>query len=157
MSYTKNMAITDLQDNINWLLIRSSLFAKQRLLKVSEKYDLSPMQALTMCLLEPGDMVPMSVISDLLACDASNVTGIIERLSVGKYIERRELSSDRRVKTISLTTEGIALRSELVRGIVENNAMNLADLNPQETQELKVILKKLLPVYSSKHLQAAGK
>jgi DNA-binding MarR family transcriptional regulator len=153
MVYTAGMAITDLQDSINWLLIRSSLIAKQRLMKISEQHDLSPMQALTLCLLEPGDMVPMSMISDLLACDASNVTGIVERLSVGDYIERRELKSDRRVKTISLTPTGNALRKELVNGIVENGAENLEALTPHESELLKGMLRKLLPVSHSKHFQ----
>lgn len=153
MDYNAAMAITDLQHNINWLLMRASLIAKQRLIKISEDYDLSPMQALTLCLLEPGDPVPMSTISDLLACDASNVTGIVERLTVGSYIERKELSSDRRVKTVSLTPEGIALRNKLVPRITELNAANLEKLSVDEVETLKQILQKTLPVATSKHLQ----
>ena len=139
------MATTNLQDNLNWLLIRSSIAAKQRLMKASEAHNLTPMQALTLCSLEPGDAVPMSQISDLLACDPSSVTGIVERLSVGSYIERRESQTDRRVKTIKLTEAGIKLRDKLLPKIAEKDAPNLADLTQDEIKTLKKLLVKTLP------------
>jgi DNA-binding MarR family transcriptional regulator len=139
------MATTNLQDNLNWLLIRSSIAAKQRLMKASETHGLTPMQALTLCSLEPGDAVPMSQISDLLACDPSSVTGIVERLSVGEYIERRESKADRRVKTIELTNTGVELRGKLLPKIAEKDAPNLADLTQDEIKTLKKLLVKTLP------------
>jgi DNA-binding MarR family transcriptional regulator len=140
------MATTNLQDNLNWLLIRASIAAKQRLMKASEAYNLTPMQALTLCALEPGEAVPMSQISELLACDPSSVTGIVERLSVGSYIERREASTDRRVKTIKLTEAGLELRDKLLPKIAEKDAPNLQRLTPEEIKELKELLLKTLPV-----------
>jgi DNA-binding MarR family transcriptional regulator len=142
------METTNLESNLNWLLIRASMVAKQRLIKLSEAFDLTPMQALTICLLEPGDTIPMSTISELLVCDPSNVTGIIERLSNGRFIERRESSSDRRVKTVSLTEEGIVLRKKLIPGISESEATNLAALSREEIRSLKQLLVKTLPVAS---------
>jgi DNA-binding MarR family transcriptional regulator len=139
------MAITNLQDNLNWLLIRASMLAKQRLMKISEVYDLAPMQALTLCALEPGEVVPMSQVSDMLACDASSVTGIVERLSVGSYIVRRESSVDRRVKTIELTEAGIKLRNTLIPQIAEKDAPNLKHLTQEEIETLKKLLLKTLP------------
>jgi DNA-binding MarR family transcriptional regulator len=147
------MATTNLQDNLNWLLIRASIAAKQRLMKASETYNLTPMQALTLCALEPGDAVPMSQISDLLACDPSSVTGIVERLSMGAYIERREGSTDRRVKTIKLTAAGIKLRDLLLPKIAEKGAPNLEQLTADEIKTLKQLLLKTLPATSSKQHQ----
>jgi DNA-binding MarR family transcriptional regulator len=139
------MATTNLQDNLNWLLIRASMLAKNRLMKISEAYDLTPMQTLTLCALEPGEAVPMSQVSELLACDPSSLTGIVERLSVGSYIERREASTDRRVKTIKLTDAGIKLRDTLLPKIAEKDAPNLQSLTPEEIKELKKLLLKTLP------------
>jgi DNA-binding MarR family transcriptional regulator len=135
-----------LQDNLNWLLIRASIVAKQRLMKLSEQYDLTPMQTLTLCMLDPNDGVPMSTISDLLACDPSNITGIVERLSNCSYIERRESSTDRRVKTISLTPEGEKLRNKLLPSISENGSSNIVKLTSEEIKTLKELLIKTLPV-----------
>ena len=144
------MSTTNLQDNLNWLLIRSSVIVKQRLMKLSEEYNLTLMQALTICLLEPDQTVPMSTISDLLACDPSNVTGIVERLSVGSYVDRRESSTDRRVKTIHLTSAGAALRNKLLPRITENDAANLGSLSPDEIAMLKQLLRKTLPESKAK-------
>ena len=139
------MATKDLQENLNWLLLRSSMLAKQRLAKVSEEHGLTPMQAMTLCLLEPSEPVPMSMISDLLSCDASNVTGIVERLSVGAYIERRESSADRRVKTITLTPEGVQLREKILPSVAEHDAPSLKNLTADEAATLKALLIKTLP------------
>lgn len=139
------MATTNLQDNLNWLLIRASIVAKHRLMKISEVYDLTPMQTLALCSLEPGESVPMSQISDLLSCDPSSVTGIVERLSVGSYIERREASSDRRIKTIKLTDAGVKLRDTLLPKIAEKGAPNLERLSVEEIKTLKKLLVKTLP------------
>ena len=150
------MATTNLQDNLNWLIIRSSILAKQRLMKVSETYHLTPMQALALCSLDPGEAVPMSQISDLLACDPSSLTGIVEHLSVGSYIERRESSTDRRIKTVRLTEAGIKLRDTLLPKIAEKDAPNLENLTQNEISTLKELLAKTLPVASSsKHHQVA--
>jgi DNA-binding MarR family transcriptional regulator len=146
------MSSTNLQDNLNWLIIRSSMVAKQRLMKLSDEHDLSPMQALTLCSLEPEQAVPMSVIADFFTCDPSNVTGIVERLQQGALIERRESSIDRRVKTIQLTETGIQLRQTLLEGISEEGAANLEQLTSAEVAMLKQLLSKTIPAPDlSKH------
>jgi DNA-binding MarR family transcriptional regulator len=140
------MSTTSFQNDINWLLIKASITAKQSLAKSAEAHNLSIMQALTLCLLEPGESVPMSEISSLLACDRSNVTGIVERLSVGEYIERRESHADRRVKIIKLTETGEKLRDKLLPKVAEKDVQNLRNLDQAEVDELKDILMKLVAV-----------
>jgi DNA-binding MarR family transcriptional regulator len=139
------MSIINFKDDTNWLLIKASITAKQRLNRSAEEYSLSIMQALTLCLLEPGDDVPMSDISDLLACDRSNVTGIVERLSVGSFIERRESNTDRRVKIITLTDKGIELRNKLLPKVSDDDATNLKNLSQSEIKDLKSLLLKTIP------------
>ena len=48
----------------------------------------------------------MSSIAEALACDASNVTGIVDRLESRGLIARATGADDRRVKTITLTAHG---------------------------------------------------
>ncbi len=145
MYYNVVMTTSTLQDNVNWLLIRSSMVGKQRIIKIAEGHDLSIMQALTLCTLEPNKPVAMSVISETFSCDPSNVTGIVERLSNGGYIERRESPVDRRVKTINLTKSGNSLRTNLLNKIAEVDSSNLSNLTEAETATLKAILSKMLP------------
>lgn len=144
------MIANDLQDNLNWLIIRSSMRAKQPLMKLSDDYDLSPQQGLTICGLEPGKAVPMSYISEFLGCDPSNVTGIVERLHKSQYIDRQESLVDRRVKTISLTPKGVELRKKLLLGIVEEDKPALVNLTKAEISMLKQLISKTLPTLDTK-------
>jgi DNA-binding MarR family transcriptional regulator len=148
------MSTTNFQDDANWFIIRASIAAKQRLSKCSEEYNLSIMQALTICLMQPDKSIPMSELSTLLACDRSNVTGIVERLSIGKYIQRRESSADRRVKTIKLTEDGANLRSKLLSKVSEEDAPNLKGLSHEEIEDLKQLLNKAIPNLVAPKLEA---
>jgi DNA-binding MarR family transcriptional regulator len=66
--------------------------------------DLTGPQALLLRHLE----APMSMnqVACKLHCDASNVTGIVDRLEARGLLERRPVPSDRRVKQLVLTEEG---------------------------------------------------
>ena len=70
-------------------------------------------QAHALRLLEPDLPSPMSALADLLFCDASNVTGIADRLEARGLVERRSVGADRRVKTLALTPAGVELRARV--------------------------------------------
>lgn len=133
-----------MEDNLNWLLLRIFFRAKRGLVKLSEEYNLTFVQAFTLCLLEPKQAIPMHAISDILACDASNVTNIVDRLVLSGYIERKESTSDRRINAISLTQKGNKVRQEFLKKLTERQLPHLNNLSPKEVALFKNILKKLL-------------
>jgi DNA-binding MarR family transcriptional regulator len=53
-----------------------------------------------------GSPLPMKQIAERMHCDASNLTGIVDRLEDRGLVERRVRADDRRVKEIALTREG---------------------------------------------------
>ncbi|GLW71884.1 MarR family transcriptional regulator [Kitasatospora phosalacinea] len=53
--------------------------------------------------LEP---VPMRALAGRLGCDASNVTGIVDRLEALGYARREAAATDRRVKIVTITGPG---------------------------------------------------
>jgi DNA-binding MarR family transcriptional regulator len=57
----------------------------------------------------------MSEIADLLHCDPSNVTAIVDGLEEKGLATRRPAAHDRRVKLIELSAEGRKVRSRLHR------------------------------------------
>ncbi len=57
--------------------------------------------------------IPMSEIAGKLHCDASNVTGIVDRLEARGLVERRTRQDDRRVKEIVATTQGERMRNRV--------------------------------------------
>lgn len=133
-----------LQDNLNWLLLQVLFRTKQGLIKLSDAYHLTVMQAVTLCLIKPNDSIPMNTISNMLACDASNVTGIVDRLVAINYIERKPSNTDRRVNIITLTARGNEVRADFFKKISQRGLPNLDRLASSELLQLKQILKKIL-------------
>ena len=80
---------------------------KASLARLSEKYDLTIMQVHALYAISQGDTT-MGRVATTLHCDASNVTGIVDRLVATGLLTRQEGATDRRTKTLHLTTKGTA-------------------------------------------------
>ena len=91
-----------------WRLMQAN---KPRFMALAQELGLAPMQLHALRLIEPEVEVPMSSLAGKLFCDASNVTGIVDRLEARGLIERRPAQHDRRVKLLVLTGEGARVRS----------------------------------------------
>jgi DNA-binding MarR family transcriptional regulator len=131
-----------LQDQLSLLIIRSSMKGKYAIVQIAENHNITLMQALTLCLLEPKQPVPMKSLSTFMSCDPSNVTGIIEQLVVEGLVERKESEYDRRVKTVTITEEGLALRDKFLEITTSTRLPHLDQLTEHETEQLITILEK---------------
>jgi MarR family transcriptional regulator, organic hydroperoxide resistance regulator len=100
---------------------------------------LSFAQAHALRLLEPGRPMPMSALAEKLFCDASNVTGIADRLEVRGLVERQSAEGDRRVKALTITPSGLKLR-ERVLGIMSEPPEAIAALPEADQRALRDIL-----------------
>jgi MarR family transcriptional regulator, organic hydroperoxide resistance regulator len=98
------------------LLFELSLANRARLSAALEELDLTFPQAHALRLLDPERPLPMSEIAERLVCDASNVTGIADRLEARSLVERRT-GEDRRVKTLALTPKGIEVRRQVIESM----------------------------------------
>ena len=56
----------------------------------------------------------MGRLAEALACDASNVTGLVDRLESRGLVRRKPTAEDRRVKVLELTPAGVRLRSTVL-------------------------------------------
>ncbi len=112
---------------------------RQRFTDRAALFDLSFAQA--MALRELDDPLPMRDLADRLCCDASNVTGIVDRLEARGLVERRTVAGDRRVKHIVLTEAGRAVREEHRQGFT-NDLPLLHDLTPEDRRQLAVLLRR---------------
>jgi MarR family transcriptional regulator, organic hydroperoxide resistance regulator len=83
----------------------------------------------------------MNALADRLFCDASNVTGIADRLENRGLIERRAAEGDRRVKALVLTAEGVALRNRAYEIMTEPPAP-IAALPLSDQRALRDILER---------------
>jgi DNA-binding MarR family transcriptional regulator len=144
MKYNKDMKEQALQNNLYWQFLQASFRAKKAFIKLAEEHDLTFVQLYTLCSMEPGKPLPMHEIASMLNCDASNVTGIIDRLFSDRYIERQEKPEDRRVKMISLTTEGIKLREQIIDKILALQPKSFDGLSSQQKDALRDMLEQIL-------------
>ncbi len=86
---------------------------------VANDLGLSPQQLQVLRVLADGSEVPMGTLADKLLCEASNVTGIVDRLETRGLIERRPDPADRRVKRLAITAEGRGIHSEALERLYE--------------------------------------
>ena len=108
--------------------------------KIASSLGLTPVQARAVHFLEQP--VPMRALAAHLECDASNVTGVADRLEAQGYVERVS-GRDRRVRLLQLTPSGQTLRADLAERVA--HAPSPADrLTPAERTELHALLDKML-------------
>ena len=125
------------------LLVQFSFSQRATLPPLAAEFQLSPAQCHVLHLIEPGRPIPMGQIADTLACDASNVTGLVDRLEARGLVRRRPSPEDRRVKVIGLTPTGSRLRALLLDRMAAPPAP-LGRLSVDEQRALVSILKRLL-------------
>lgn len=89
-----------------WKLLASG---KPRFPVIAAEFGLAPQQLHLLRMLHERDSLPMGQLAELLYCDASNVTALVDRLEDRGLIERRPDPDDRRVKRIELTAAGADL------------------------------------------------
>jgi len=76
----------------------------QHFFQCSAEFDLSPQQAKAFH--ELRQPLSMGELAERLFCDASNVTGLVDRLEVRGLVERQLDPDDRRVRRLVLTAAG---------------------------------------------------
>jgi DNA-binding MarR family transcriptional regulator len=127
-----------------WRLLMRLFFAQRaNLPPLAAELELSPAQCHVLHLVEPGRPIPMGQLAETLACDASNVTGLVDRLESRGLVRRRPSASDRRVKVLDLTPSGLRLRTLLLDRMTTPPA-TLRRLSVREQRALVRILTRLL-------------
>ena len=103
-----------------WELLFDLLMAERaRFPAIAAEFDLSPTQVHVLRLLEPGTAVPMGRLACGLGCDASNITGIVDRLEARGLVERTACPHDRRIRMVRLTPRGAEIRARIVARMAE--------------------------------------
>jgi DNA-binding MarR family transcriptional regulator len=104
---------------------------------------LSPPQAMALRGLDPDHPVAMRELACRLRCDASNITGIVDRLEAKGLVERQPGVRDRRVKTLVFTAKGRAVRRRLEAALLDESPP-VARLSASEQRELRALLRRVV-------------
>ncbi len=127
-----------------WVLLHELVASQRaRTMCICSEFDLAPGQMMALKCLDPEAPVPMRELANALACDNSNVTGIIDRLEDRGLVERRAAAHDRRVKMLVVTPAGQELRT-LIKERMEQPPEPLLRLGPDEQRALRDLLRKAL-------------
>jgi DNA-binding MarR family transcriptional regulator len=111
---------------------------------------LSFSQAHALRLLDPDEAMPRSALAERLVCDASNVTGIADRLESRGLVRRQSLVGDRRVKALTITPTGMKLREQVME-LMSQPPDAIAALSDADQRALRDILARAV-----EHLRPAG-
>lgn len=105
----------------------------------SENLTASQGKALTVLRRGPA---AMRALAETLACDASNVTGIVDRLEKRGLVRREASASDRRVKNLVLTAEGERV-TDAIRAKMRATQDGLNRLSDQDRDHLYALLERV--------------
>lgn len=130
-----------------WRLMSEQVMAQfgGRAAGLLQKLGLTPGHMKVLFLLEPGVPRPMGSLAQGLACDASTVTWLIDRLEERGLVERRPSTTDRRVKAVAMTPRGVEMKATLQERLYEPPPELLA-LNRADLEALREVLRKLASV-----------
>jgi len=101
-----------------------------------QESGLTPGHLKVLMLLSSGEAMPMGSLAQGLSCDASTMTWLIDRLEERELVERRGLASDRRVKTVVLTPQGLKTAT-LVKKRLYKPPAELLDLDEKTLAVLR--------------------
>jgi len=110
---------------------------------LAAQYDLSAAQAKVLMQLQPDVPLTMRNLAGQLQYDASNLTGVVDRLESMKAVRRQAQPNDRRAKAVVLTEEGKRLRRAFWERLTSKSGP-LGALNSRELTSLRVLLRSAL-------------
>jgi DNA-binding MarR family transcriptional regulator len=119
-----------------WFQMQSRLEA--HFSELAAQYGLSAMQAKVLMQLT-ADGATMRALASQLQYDASNLTGVVDRLEAVGAVRRQPHPQDRRVKRVELTDEGRRLREAFWERLTSRSGP-LGRLNTAELTRLRALL-----------------
>lgn len=111
--------------------------------QVAREFGLMPQEMHMLRLLSENESLPQRAFAELLWCDASYVTAIVDKMEERGLIERRADPNDRRVKRISITAAGLKLRDEVLARLYEP-PLAIKQLSKSDQRALRDIMRRAL-------------
>jgi DNA-binding MarR family transcriptional regulator len=121
-----------LQSQKNWLYDRVA------------KYDLTPQMFHALHVLDENPDSTMREFAENMFCDASNATGLIDRLETRGLAERRVSDNDRRAKVVRLTPGGARLFKKVEDAVWVEAPPAIAKLSAADQRALREIIERAL-------------
>jgi DNA-binding MarR family transcriptional regulator len=134
----------DLAGQVTELLLDVGLTLRQRVDAEVGRLGLTPATARALYELDPERPSPARALATQLACDRSNVTGLVDKLEEAGLVERRVDEADRRVKTLVVTEAGRKVRAQM-RQVVAECGTVLGEVSEADLRTLRDLLTRVAP------------
>ena len=131
LKYTKEIIYS-----IRRLMQAGELYTKE----LNKVYNISSAQLNCLLSLHENGPLPPSQIAKLIMVNSSTVTGIIDRLEQKGLVERKRISTDRRVITVDLTKNGKVLAENAPPPIQQKLFDGLSKLSEEEIKNISSTL-----------------
>ena len=132
--------MVDYEDCIVFNLAKAYQAVHGRFAALLKPHGLTPVQALVLQAVSEEQGLSASEISKRLVLDDATLSGVLDRLAEGGWIEKRNDQADRRVNRIFLSAKAAQQGRELSELRTETNDQVMASLSIEE----RVLLKRLL-------------
>ena len=130
-------------DCIFFQFAKANQIASRFLSQKVSQLNVTSVQAMVLGFLNDEDQITSSELGKRTELDSATLTGILDRLEVAGFIERKGNPDDRRSIRIHLTQKGKAMSREATRVIAEANTEFLQLLTEQQKRDLHGIITKL--------------
>ena len=118
--------------------------SKQQMFKIAAEYGLTSTQAFILLLITQEDRRTMHSFCNILGCDASNITGIVDGLERKGLVTRADHPTDRRVKMLQLLPKGEQIRSDILTQMSDRNeSYILSKLTSDELAQFTALIQKI--------------
>jgi DNA-binding MarR family transcriptional regulator len=137
------------------LAVRLMDRTKQDIREVGDEQGLSMAQLDVLRRLLANGPTPMSPLAERMNCEASNLTGLVDRLEVRGLVERRLDPDDRRVRVLALTRAGEELALGTWAAVAKRCPLN--NLAPDKRAILDDLLREaMFATWPTAHTSDAG-
>lgn len=119
-----------------WAILMDLALAQRRVwLEAGAREGLTPPQAISLMKLRPDAPPSLGDLAKHMSCDASYATALADRLEERGLVERRVSATDRRVRELVPTAEGVAAQGRL-RAAFTTPPPGLDRLSPEDAEAL---------------------
>ena len=110
----------------------------------TQAFGLTPVQFAALNAVDTHPGIDQSTLAAGIGFDTSTIGGVIDRLELRGWVERRVAPQDRRVRHLFVTTAGRQLLQEVHASVVRTQERILSPLGPQEQKTFLRMLKTLV-------------
>ena len=130
-------------NSVGFALSQVGLETARQFGEVVGALGLEPRHFAVLSAVQSAEGESQQVIGDRLGIPASTMVAIIDHLEGSGLLERRLRSTDRRTRTLHLTSRGETLRSEAFAAAMGQEARICAGLEPDERAQLLALLRRV--------------